>query len=106
MSAVQTVEIRCISVDALTGELSVVPDLPGGEDYEYIWRDASGIRWDASRQALVAYEPSRWPPDALFRQIRAAVVGEYGQRLMVSADTLWAVSEPSVRERLEAVARE
>ena len=75
---------------------------PEFEDFTYIWRDASGVRWDQDRHVLIAYEPERWEPVTLFKQIVAVVNNEYGRELEVTLSTEWSNVQPKLRAQIEA----
>ena len=77
------VEIEKVDIDDVDG-LRV---RPRNESFPYIYRDASGIRWNAEHFALVASEPSDWEVHELFQQILFAVRNEYGANLYVSHET-------------------
>ncbi len=62
---------------------------PVSKDFEFIYRDASGIRWNPQHKALIAYEPLRWDSKDLFEQILFAVRNEYGITLFTSASTTY-----------------
>lgn len=58
------------------GHLFVRPVSANPDEFAYIYRDASGVRWSSQLRALHAYEPERWDPTDLYRQIIAAIPGE------------------------------
>jgi hypothetical protein len=70
-----------------SGALYIRPS--SGEDFEHIYRSASGIRWNNALRTLHAYEPHRWAAPALFREILRAVAGEYGVALTIGPSTTW-----------------
>jgi hypothetical protein len=82
------------------GALFVRPKEPA--EYSAIHRDASGIRWDAERRALVAAEPERWEPAALFAQIVSAVRREYGDALALVPETRWNGIDEALRRKIVA----
>jgi hypothetical protein len=47
------VAIREIKIDAV-GRLVVVPDLPGTEDFRFIYRAAKDVTWDESSRGLAS----------------------------------------------------
>lgn len=106
MSNSAAIFIQSIALDPESGQLTITPGLPAGSDYEFIWRDASGIRWDSAERALIADQPNRWQPEALFRQMLQAVHREYGDRLEFSPETRWSVADGALVERLKSVAQE
>jgi hypothetical protein len=94
-----TVQIEEILVNEL-GYLSVRPQCLSARNYEHIYRDASGIRWNSTMGSLIAYEPSKWKPAALFWQIIAAARNEYGHNLAITRDTAWVNVSPSLKAEI------
>lgn len=93
------VPISRIAVDAI-GRLRVYPR-PTNVDYEFIWRDASSVRWDATDRSLYVLPVDGFTIIDEFRQIRNAVKGEYGDSLVVDSSTNFAVpaeAESKLRE--------
>ena len=64
--------IKKIELDQ-NGHLHVYPDVAVSGNFEFIYRDASGVDWDQASQALIAREPKRWQPETLFGQLICAV---------------------------------
>ena len=93
--------IKKISIEE-DGRFCVSPDISVSGDFESIWRDASGIRWDAKINALVAYEPHRWKPVTLYGQIILAVKGEYGWQLFLTPDTSWHGVSDELKEKIQS----
>ena len=60
--------IAKVVVDS-SGRLFVSPKTDDGHSYEYIYREANGLRWDQARRALCAYEPSRWRHEELLQHM-------------------------------------
>jgi hypothetical protein len=71
------------------GYLFVRPAGATADQFAYIWRDASGIRWDSELRVLQAAEPRRWEPTGLYQQILVAVHREYGVLLHTTPSTVW-----------------
>ncbi len=67
-------------------------------DYQYIYRDASGVTWIEELRCLSAREPAKWNHFDLFKQIVSAVQREYGEMLVVTSETKW-INIPSTLER-------
>jgi hypothetical protein len=93
------VPIEEIGVDT-KGDLYVRP--PDAHDFTYVWRDASGVRWNAELHALVAYDPARWDHVSLLRQIMAAVKNEYGCTLCLVPDTRWCGMALEIKSQLRS----
>jgi hypothetical protein len=98
VSALINTVVEEVGLDA-AGHLFVKPQPP--EDFTHIWRDASGVRWNAASRTLVGYEPERWEPVNLLQQIVAAVKSEYGRVLLINGNTKWPNIAPALKEKLE-----
>lgn len=64
---------RCIIARveaAASGRLRVAPTV-AHEWYEYIYREANGLRWDRHTRALCASEPARWSVAELVKHLAA-----------------------------------
>jgi hypothetical protein len=81
--------IEEIGLDA-RGHLFVRPLAASANEFAYVWRDASGIRWDSELRRLHAAEPARWEAIDLYKQIVAAVHREYGIQLHITTSTICA----------------
>jgi hypothetical protein len=99
---VSVVPIDEIGVDA-RHELFVRPALAAPQDFRFIWRDASGIRWDPDLRALRAAEPNRWELFALFKQMVAAVRNEYRTTLTVTPHTVWSNVPMDLKTAVESM---
>ena len=95
------VPIEEIEINTIVGIL-VRPRIPLAENYEHIYRTASGVRWHPQSRALVAYDVDGMPPEWWFRQIVAAVAGEYGQVLELRPDTRWKNVSELERKAIES----
>jgi len=82
--------------------LFVRPETTSADEYAYIWRDASGIRWNSQVRALHAAEPSRWAALALYQQIVTAAHREYGVQLRITAKTEWSRIPTDLRTQIES----
>ena len=94
------VPIEEITID-LRGHLLIRPKLAPSEDLSFIWRDATGIRWNEEHRCLCAAEPDRWTHGPLYRQILAAALGEYGICLALTGSTVWTNVAADVRQAIE-----
>jgi hypothetical protein len=72
-----------------TGQLFVLPKIEPSESYEYIYREANGLRWHKGLQALQAYEPQRWEPVELLSHIAATLKTAYDEELQIVEGTAW-----------------
>jgi hypothetical protein len=73
----------------MTGQMFVFPKLEPSETYEYIYREANGLRWHKDLRALHAYEPQRWEPAELLRHIAATLKAAYDEDLQIVEGTAW-----------------
>ena len=96
------IPIKQIGVDD-KGRLSVIPDLGPHEDFELIYRTAMGVSWTAKARGLRSpkLRPGGWTYAEWFQQIQRATADEYAVKLVINADTTWAVPE-EVRRQIEA----
>ena len=76
-------------VIASSGHLFVAPELEGDEDYEYIYREANGLRWDRTSRSLHAYEPARWEHVELLRHIASTLQSACDEDLHLTEKTVW-----------------
>jgi len=93
--------IKEIRIDN-NGHMHVLPAIEICGSFDFIWRDASGIRWDTNVASLIAAEPDRWEYFKLFGQILAAVQSEYGWQLSIAPNTLWFNVPNELRQRIES----
>jgi len=91
--------VRNISIAEIrvmdSGRLLVVPELPTGEDFAFIYRAAMDINWEGKARGLLSPAPPSggWSHANWFRQTVAAVANEYGARLVIDTETKWYVPE-------------
>ncbi len=85
-------------VEIIEGKLHVKPELPPSEDFEHIYRTATGVRWDRAKRSLIPYEPGKLDPADWFKEIVAAVMSEYGIRLEIITSTSWCSISQDFRE--------
>jgi len=102
MKPPSAVSIDEIGLD-VRGHLFVRPTGAAADEFAYIWRDASGVRWNAKERVLEAAEPKRWDTTELYKQILAAVRREYGVQLTTTLKTRWVRIPDDLRPLLEAV---
>jgi hypothetical protein len=88
MQPSEALAIEEVGLDEGAG-LFVRPALAPSEDFRFIWRTATGIRWSDRLRGLYAAEPGRWSPLELFEEMVKAVRDEYGRSLVVTRDTRW-----------------
>jgi hypothetical protein len=96
------VKERAISrfeIDA-SGRLLVRPLAVSDAIYEYIYREANGLRWDKEKHSFCAYEPACWEPEELLRHIAATVRGSFDEDLRITEQTTWVGVSPELQARL------
>ena len=93
--------IAKVLIDA-TGQLFVAPELEPDSTYEYIYREANGLRWHKALRALHAYEPERWDHVELLRHISATLKSACDEELKITDDTVWEGVTPELRSRLRS----
>jgi hypothetical protein len=91
--------ITQVEVDSL-GRLLVRPWAESDAIYEYIYREANGLRWDKEKHSFCAYEPSRWGHEELLRHIAATLRGSFGEDLRITEQTTWVGVSPELHARL------
>lgn len=96
----RSVDILRVSIDD-AGRLTVQPDLALSDDFEFIWRTASGIRWDSVGRELFAPASTDLSALGWFQGIVSAVQGEYGTSLVLTGDTQWVNVPIDVKQQIE-----
>jgi hypothetical protein len=86
-----------------SGKLLVCPHIEARVGYEYIYREANGLRWDREKRALVAYEPSRWKHEELLEHIAATLRHSFDEELHFTEQTEWVGASPELQSQLQAV---
>ncbi len=75
---------------------------PSSVSFEYIYRAAMEVNWDAKERRLFSPRPREWTYADWFRQIVAAAADEYGIRLKLTIETTWSnIAEP-LKNEIEA----
>jgi len=84
-----------------SGRLLVCPKLSAEpSNYEYIYREANGLRWDRQENALHAYEPTRWKHEELLMHIAATLRVSCDEDLIFDQDTQWVGVQPEIQQVL------
>jgi len=96
---VKTREIVKLALDP-AGGLLVYPSMDGRPSYEYIYREANGLRWNHEKQALHAHEPLRWKPEELLSHIAITLRSCCDEALSFTEKTEWQGVSPELRTRL------
>src|SRR5262249_36532231 len=94
------IPINAVQIDA-AGYLRVYPELPPAEDFDFIWRSATGVRWDEAGRVLTSVDQARSEHAQWFLRILDAVRSECGCELTTSAETLWINVADNVRSAMK-----
>lgn len=62
---------------------------PSAMSFDYIYRAAMEVHWDAVERRLFSPKPREWTYTQWFAQIVAAAADEYGVCLKVTPTTVW-----------------
>jgi hypothetical protein len=85
------------------GTLYVYPQVEEPVGYEYIYREANGLRWAGERRALYAHEPLRWEHEELLRHMAVALREAFDEELVFTDQTAWHGVSPDVQAKLRKV---
>ena len=97
-----TTPIAFVVIDE-DGRLQVYPDVPRSDaGYQYIYRDASGIRWDDENLCLYSEIPRELSHGQWFTIILDAIEREYGDDLILTRHTGWVNVSDDLRTELLA----
>jgi hypothetical protein len=77
---------------------------PALTSFDYIHRAGMEVSWDQAGKRLFTPKPRQWTHLDWFRQIIAAVAGEYGVALELSPSTIWSNVPEELRTEIEAAA--
>ena len=91
------------AVEILPNGWLLVKVTPYEQWFENIYRTATGVWWDDSRQGFVAPKPRDWPYSKWFMQILADARSELGVYLQLSEATLWNNIPDDVRYAIIAI---
>lgn len=94
----QDLPIDSLEIDA-AGSLLV--RTPPDRSFEYIYREADGLRWDRQRHGFRAYEPARWEPVELLRHMAVTLRDCCDRELVFVGSTSWVGVSPDLRDALE-----
>jgi hypothetical protein len=77
---------------------------PTSTSFDYIYRAAMEVNWDAATRRLFSPKPREWPYVDWFKQIMAAAADEYGTALRVTPHTGWTNVPADLRAEIEGLA--
>jgi hypothetical protein len=98
----RTVAIESVEIDEAHG-LIVRPHISPHEDFEFIFRTATGVRWNSTMRALTPVSGSTPSHAIWFGRIVDAMRDEYACTLALTSTTGWKNVPPELREVLEGV---
>lgn len=97
----KAIPIAAIEIEP-SGRLLVRP-VNRNSFYEYIYREANGLRWDRDLAAFHAHEPSRWDHVELFVHLAAVIRSEFDEQFCVVEETTWVAVAPELERQLRDV---
>lgn len=97
MPPLNSIAVEEIAIDS-SGRLLVRPEA-ADSSFQFIYRAANGLRWEAGVSAFVAAEPERWEPQELLTHIVRTVREELGGVLHLTEQTRW--HNVSEQQRIE-----
>ena len=89
-------------ISVASGRLHVTPGASQFNDFEYIYRTATGVRWLRAERCFVPHEVGGLTHGAWFGEILAAAASEYGVRLEVTPSTIWRDVSAELRSEIES----
>ena len=95
------VAISAIEIDG-NNRILVYPENSSPDEYEFVWRDASEVRWDSANRCLVSGTPRKLSHTEWFNIVIAAIRREYGTELYVTARTEWTTVPDNTRNAILA----
>lgn len=73
---------------------------PQRNNFEFIYRDASGVNWNEWEKFLYAPQPEEWSYHYWYRQILMAVKNEYGCELVLTDETIWTNVSEELKQQI------
>ncbi len=86
-----------------TGELLVTPSEPNDDLFPYIYRTATGVSWNAKKEAFSSQVPREWSYVQWFHNILlASAESELGIKLVIAPDTEWVNIPTELKHQIES----
>ena len=85
------------------GRLLIRPELPGDEDFRFIYRAGMEVGWEDESHSLYCPKPREWSYVRWFKQAVDAVAGKYHRCLALTASTEWRDVPAEIRAEIEAL---
>jgi hypothetical protein len=95
------VDVLEIHVDT-RGRLLVIP-AGTNRGRKFMYRTASGVRWDETSKAFVAAEPASWQHGEFLAHMLREVRGELRENLRLTANTRWVNVSADLRNELSSI---
>ncbi|MDB5802471.1 MAG: hypothetical protein JWL63_3410 [Rhodocyclales bacterium] len=92
--------IALVRIDA-ENRLCIAPE---AMNFQYIYRAAMDVHWDAEGKFLHAPVPRKWSHLQWFKQIINAVKDEYNCQLSVTEKTIWENVTGTAKEEMRRIA--
>lgn len=99
MNQVNKAPINAIEISPAGDLLVRVRPDPRGS-YQYIYRSATGIRWDQERQCFVAPKPRERSYAEWFGQVVTDAESELGVELVLGSEVMWLNIPPTMQEQI------
>jgi hypothetical protein len=98
----RSVPIASIEIDG-GGRLLVRPSATSGDDFEFVYRTATGVRWRGADGSFYPVEVGSLSTATWFMEIVAAAKGEFGVNLQITQDTTWVSVPVGVQQEIESL---
>jgi hypothetical protein len=85
-----------------SGLLSVAPAVPDAEQFEHIYRTATGVRWLPGSRSFSPARMAELSHAQWFAEIVDAAANEYGVRLEITPHTKWQNVPAEIRAQIES----
>lgn len=72
-----------------TNELSVTPVSDSNDNFQFIYRAATGVTWNDDEQCFMSPAPKEWSYFDWYKNIIATVFSEMGINLIITPQTKW-----------------
>jgi hypothetical protein len=84
----ENIEITKIEIDE-SGKLLVTPIINWNDFFQFIYRAATGVRWNENSKCFVAPVPKEWSQFDWYANIVTSVRSENGVNLKITPRTKW-----------------
>ena len=84
-----------------TNELSVTPIINWNNFFQFIYRTATGVKWNEKDQCFMSPIPKDWSHLDWYKNIVTSVASEMGVRLIITPKTKWLNVPNCLKEEIE-----